>query len=84
MCSSSSLEESVSTPQSGGFVSAFHSGSWFHSIVLFCLAFDVSWLNWETSFLAFCGSFMWASPCLTPRMGGCGLEWTHDLASVMR
>jgi len=53
-------------------------------MVFWGLAFEVSLLNWAISFLAFCGSFMWASPFLTPRIGGWGLEWTHDLRSVMR
>ena len=82
--SSSSREESVSMPQSGGFWSAFHNGSLFHCMVFVGLALEMSCLNLLIASFVFSGSFMYASPSLTPRMGWCGFEWMYDLASTMR
>lgn len=83
--SSSSRDESVSMPQSGGFCRAFQSGSSFQLIsVFFSLAFETSWLKWLMISFALLGSFVWASPFRSPRVGGCGFEWTHDFESVIR
>ena len=56
--SSSSREESVWTPQSGGFCSAIHNGSSFHFMVFWGLALDLSCLNLSIASFVFSGSFM--------------------------